>query len=374
MRNPLFEYRQRQSYADIDKTPGPQTDNYPADCTVEDCLLRHFGVVEKQATGVQISMSMGITIRHCSIYEASRAGINISEGTFGGHLIEFCDVFDTVRETGDHGSFNSWGRDRFWRLEDAPADELPQLALLDAAKPTVLRNNRWRCDHGWDVDLDDGSTNYEIYNNLFLHGGLKLREGFHRRVWNNIAVGNSLHPHVWYDNSGDEVTEEHLHGRLPPCRRHAQGQVGKEDRRQPLHHLGCRPDQVRRSRLRCPFAGRRPVVRRSGQRGLSRQGRLARAGTWVREFPDGPVRRAEARIEEDRPHAGTAWIRPDDSDPSTDAPAKAVAQLLAGSSGEGPRGRGVFGVRCQQGSGRCPPERCAGRFGGPAGMDSRRTT
>ena len=24
----------------------------------------------------------------------------------------------------------------------------------------MLRNNRWRCDHGWDIDLDDGSTNY----------------------------------------------------------------------------------------------------------------------------------------------------------------------------------------------------------------------
>ncbi len=229
MRNPLFEYQQRQSYADIDKTPGPQTniENYPADCTVEDCLLRHFGVVEKQATGVQISMSMGITIRHCSIYEASRAGINISEGTWGGHLIEFCDVFDTVRETGDHGSFNSWGRDRYWGLKDAPADELPQLALLDAVKPTVLRNNRWRCDHGWDVDLDDGSSNYEIYNNLFLHGGLKLREGFHRRVWNNIAVGNSLHPHVWYDNSGDEVTKNIWMGAYRPAGGMPKGKWGK---------------------------------------------------------------------------------------------------------------------------------------------------
>jgi len=229
VRNPLFEYRQRQSYADIDKTPGPQAnhENYPADCTVEDCLLRHFGVVEKQATGVQISMSTGITIRHCSIYEASRAGINISEGTWGGHLIEFCDVFDTVLETGDHGSFNSWGRDRYWGLKDVPPDELPQLALLDAVKPTVLRNNRWRCDHGWDVDLDDGSSNYEIYNNLFLHGGLKLREGYHRRVWNNIAVNNSLHPHVWNDHSGDEVTKNIWMGAYRPAGGMPQGKWGK---------------------------------------------------------------------------------------------------------------------------------------------------
>jgi hypothetical protein len=217
VRNPLFEYGQRLSYSQIDKTSGPQTDNYPADCLVEDCLIRRMGVVEKQATGIELSMAMGVTLRHCSIYEASRAGINISEGTFGGHVIEFCDVFDTVRETGDHGSFNSWGRDRFWGLKDAPAAELPKLALLDVVKPNVIRNSRWRCDHGWDVDLDDGSSNYEIYNNLFLHGGLKLREGFCRKVWNNIAVNNSLHPHVWYENSGDEVTRNIWMGAYRPA-------------------------------------------------------------------------------------------------------------------------------------------------------------
>ena len=217
VRNPLFEYGQRQRYADIDLTPGPKTDDFPADCVVEDCLIRRVGTVEKQAAGVQISMSQGITVRHCSIYETSRAGINISEGTFGGHVVEFCDVFDTVRETGDHGSFNAWGRDRFWGLEAAPAAELPTLALLDAVKPTVIRNSRWRCDHGWDVDLDDGSSNYEIHGNLFLHGGLKLREGFHRRVWNNIAVDNSLHPHVWYENCGDVVTRNIWMGAYRPA-------------------------------------------------------------------------------------------------------------------------------------------------------------
>jgi hypothetical protein len=206
VRNPLFDCNGHQSYADIDKTPGPRTGNYPADCTIEDCLIRNIGVVEKQVAGVEISMALGITVRHCSIYEAPRAGINISEGTFGGHLIEFCDVFDTVRETGDHGSFNSWGRDRYWGLRNVPAGEMPKLALLDVVKPNVLRNNRWRCDRGWDVDLDDGSSNYEIYNNLFLAGGLKLREGFQRKVWNNVAINNSLHPHVWFDQSGDVVT------------------------------------------------------------------------------------------------------------------------------------------------------------------------
>jgi len=78
-----------------------------------------------------------------------------------------------------------------------------ELVLLDAVKTTTLRNNRIRCDHGWDIDLDDGSSNYHIYNNLLLNGGLKLREGCYRIVENNIIINNSLHPHVWFKSSGD---------------------------------------------------------------------------------------------------------------------------------------------------------------------------
>jgi hypothetical protein len=66
--------------------------------------------------------------------------------------------------------------------------------------PNTMKNNRWRCDHGFDIDLDDGSTNYHIYNNLCLHGGIKNREGFYRDVENNIMVDNTFHPHVWFDN------------------------------------------------------------------------------------------------------------------------------------------------------------------------------
>ena len=216
--NPLFEYKQVNDFSKIDLTPGPKTDNYPADSIVEDCLIHGIGRVEKQPAGVQISMAQGITVRDVSIYDCARSGINISEGTWGGHLIEGCDVFDTVLETHDHGSFNSWGRDRFWHLRSAPAEKLPELALLDAVKTSVIRNSRWRCDHGWDVDLDDGSSNYDIYNNLLLAKGLKLREGFRRHAWNNVMVNNGLHPHVWYHANGDEVHGNILMGAHRPAR------------------------------------------------------------------------------------------------------------------------------------------------------------
>jgi len=206
VRSPIFSYGP-QNFSAMDRTPGPQNDNYPSDCLVEDCLITMTGRDEKQTAPVHISMSHKIRVNHCSIYDVPRAGININEGTFGGHIIENCDVFNTVLETGDHGSFNSWGRDRFWTPDiNQTVPEVaqnPDLPFLDMLEPNIIRNNRWRCDHGWDIDLDDGSSWYRIYNNLLLNGGLKMREGYDRQATNNVIVNNSLHPHVWYPNSGD---------------------------------------------------------------------------------------------------------------------------------------------------------------------------
>jgi len=207
VRSPSFEYYQYIPPAEIDRTPGPKTNNYPKNCKVYDNLMFNLGYVEKQSAGVQLSMCQDITVSHNTIYDVPRSGINVNEGTWGGHIIEFNDVFNTVKETGDHGSFNSWGRDRYWQADKKKLDSIvaenPALALLDVVKPIILRNNRFRCDHGWDIDLDDGSSNYLIYNNLCLNGGIKLREGVNRVVENNIMVNNTFHPHVWFKNSGD---------------------------------------------------------------------------------------------------------------------------------------------------------------------------
>ena len=220
VRSPLFRYG-KQDYKNIDHTPGPKNDNYPADCVVDNSLITRTGRDEKQTAPVHISMAYGVKVSHCSIYDVPRAGININEGTFGGHVVEYCDVFNTVLETGDHGSFNSWGRDRYWTpsvketcIEVAKDTTMP---FWDILAPNVLRNSRWRCDHGWDIDLDDGSTNYLIYNNLLLNGGLKLREGYRRIATNNVIVNNSLHPHVWYVKSGDVFKNNIVFNRYFPA-------------------------------------------------------------------------------------------------------------------------------------------------------------
>ena len=218
-------------------------------------------------------MSEAITVSHCSIYDVPRAGINIGDGCWGGHLIEGCDVFDTVQETGDHGSFNSWGRDRYWLPNiDAVNERVkkdPELPTLDCRKPIVLRHNRWRCDHGWDIDLDDGSSNYLIEDNLCLHGGIKLREGYGRIVRNNIIVGSSFHPHVWYQKQSATCSESNIVGNLlyrSACRRCGAG------RSMTICSPTSRPEVVagrpETTRIHSPVT----PFRRPGDRRLSRQG------------------------------------------------------------------------------------------------------
>ncbi|NQU49306.1 MAG: PDZ domain-containing protein [Planctomycetes bacterium] len=215
VRSPSFHYGQSVPFDQLDLAPGPKSEDYPRNSWVQDCLIHDIGQVEKQVAGVQISMASGITVRNCSIYQLPRAGINISEGTWGGHLIEGNDVFQTVLMTSDHGAFNSWGRDRFWHPNRGTMNQFtsanPNSITLDAKTTTVLRRNRWRCDHGWDIDLDDGSSNYLVEQNLCLSGGIKLREGFLRTVRSNICLNNSLHPHVWFEGSGD-VVESNIFG------------------------------------------------------------------------------------------------------------------------------------------------------------------
>jgi len=109
------EYRQSHSLSAIDRIPGPIGDRYPADSIAEENLSTIPGRWRSNPRASKFPWLPAFLVRHNSIYRVPRAGI-----TWGWHLgwasIVDNDVFDTVLETGDHGAFNSWGRDRYWTL------------------------------------------------------------------------------------------------------------------------------------------------------------------------------------------------------------------------------------------------------------------
>ncbi len=197
----------------MDLEPGPKSPDYPENCVVENCIMHDFGDFGKQVAGVFISMSHQIRSSHNTIYNCPRAGICINDGTWGGHIIEYCDIWETVRETGEHGPFNAWGRERQWNGGGGSSkDFINELTKLDAIDFTVVRNNRIAnfrksiSAGNWTIDLDDGASYYEIYNNLNLGSTIKLRDGMARKVFNNITVSAvPLGWHVWPKASEDEV-------------------------------------------------------------------------------------------------------------------------------------------------------------------------
>lgn len=203
-----------------DTSAGPKNENYPRDITISNTYMYDLGIYEKQVSGICMSIAARIHVKGNTIHRCPRAGINISDGTFGGHLIEDNDVFDCVRGTGDHGPINAWGRDRFWSLggydtRGRKGAEKKQYAFLDVIEKNVIRHNRISHTSEFGVDLDDGSSNYEIYDNLFLGTGVKLREGFGRTVRNNIIINGPINIHVSYAGNDDVVQNNVIIAKTP---------------------------------------------------------------------------------------------------------------------------------------------------------------
>ena len=166
---------------------------YPCDCDISGNHIFDCGKFGKQVAGVFISRSENNRVAHNEIHHMPRAGICINDGTWGGHIIEFNKVYDTCLESGDHGPFNSWGRDRYYCLNHSHGPDFPfheaGPVKDDARSTTVIRNNLFSNETGngtWGIDLDDGSSNYHIYNNLCVRCPIKFRDGDFRTVENNI--------------------------------------------------------------------------------------------------------------------------------------------------------------------------------------------
>lgn len=215
---------------------GPKTKDYPRDILIEGNVMRNNGRHEKQTSSVNISMALDVTVRGNSLSDSPRACLNFSDNTWGGHLIQDNDIFDCVRETGDNGSINSWGRSRFWRTGassnrfaslaqdvtfqgntggELTTDQARALMHLDVVKPITINHNRFWHDGDWAIDLDDGSSNFVITNNVLLRGGVKLRDGFERTMHNNLILDGSTFEQVSYMPGGDVIERNVTLGSRP---------------------------------------------------------------------------------------------------------------------------------------------------------------
>ena len=172
--------------ADIDGMGWDGTDgNQPRMSNILYNFAHELGIWEKQSSFYFQAKSCQNMIKGNIFFNGPRAGINFNDGFGGQSNVTENLLFNSCRESGDHGPFNSWDRQVF---------------------VTKVRDGTPQPDKDWDyitnnfmvgnydsilaIDNDDGSNYYQTHHNFFAYGyrsGMKNDFGGHdNRHYNNI--------------------------------------------------------------------------------------------------------------------------------------------------------------------------------------------
>ena len=164
----------------IDGTSG----NQPRGIKIVGNLAHEIGIYGKQVSAFMQSLACQSEISGNVFFNGPRAGINFNDGFGGGNRLENNLVFNMVRETNDHGPFNSWDRVPYLtRVKDS------QTPSLDPAISNITRNFLINNYHStWPIDHDDGSCYYYDTFNYIAYGGYKNFLGHSKTVMYNVYV------------------------------------------------------------------------------------------------------------------------------------------------------------------------------------------
>ena len=77
-------------------------------------VCREIGLIEKQSSCVFVAKSAEVTVEASAFFNGPRAQININDGHGGGHMIRGNSLFNSCRESGDHGVMNTWDRTPYY--------------------------------------------------------------------------------------------------------------------------------------------------------------------------------------------------------------------------------------------------------------------
>ncbi|UJR19719.1 hypothetical protein I4U23_022853 [Adineta vaga] len=159
----------------------------PMNTLIQSNIIHETRIYIKQSSPVFITLSRSVTVKGNVMFNMPRAAININDGFYGNHTINYNVVFDSVRETSDHGPINSWDRQPY---------------LTDAIEPvSSLRQHNSYIDHNvlfnnyrsvWPIDHDDGSCYYEDSYNFLVYGGKKNYLGHSKLDHHQIYVYSDL--------------------------------------------------------------------------------------------------------------------------------------------------------------------------------------
>eukprot|EP00696_Hemimastix_kukwesjijk_P008468 gnl/Hemi2/20698_TR6856_c0_g1_i1.p1 gnl/Hemi2/20698_TR6856_c0_g1~~gnl/Hemi2/20698_TR6856_c0_g1_i1.p1 ORF type:complete len:814 (+),score=271.94 gnl/Hemi2/20698_TR6856_c0_g1_i1:155-2596(+) len=161
------------------------TGNFPLDTSVTSNLVHEVGIFGKQTYFFFQSLAVRSSVVGNIAFNGPRAGINFNDGFGGGSVVSKNLLFNFVRETNDHGQFNSWDRQPYITLY-GKASPLPDVTpTTNHITRNFMINNY---NSVWPIDHDDGSAFYLDDFNLLIYGGAKNYLGHSKTVQNNLYV------------------------------------------------------------------------------------------------------------------------------------------------------------------------------------------
>jgi hypothetical protein len=156
----------------------------PANTLIKSNLIHEIGIYIKQSAAVLVAVSRSASIIGNLMFNVPRAAVNVNDGFYGNHTISWNVMFNTVRETSDHGPINSWDRQPY--LTDAVQPGVPSLWQHQSYIHHNTLVNNYRSI--WPIDHDDGSCYYEDSYNFQIYGGMKNLAGHSKADHHEIYV------------------------------------------------------------------------------------------------------------------------------------------------------------------------------------------
>ena len=166
--------------------PDGTNGNHPLRTTVRRNVCRAIGLVEKQSSCFFQAKTGASIVEENLFYNLPRAAININDHFSGNTSIRRNALWNTCRESGDHGAINTWDRLPY-RTVNASGEASVFPAYSNIKHNFIISN--YNSFDG--VDNDDGSSYYEISKNLFYDGeGMKSDYRGHSKLYHdNLHVG-----------------------------------------------------------------------------------------------------------------------------------------------------------------------------------------
>ena len=164
---------------------GTDAARFPRGNAVRRNHIHEYGVYGKQTSCYFQALTAASTVADNVCYNGPRAGINFNDGFFGAYNLTGNLLFNHVRETGDHGPFNSWDRQPYFTMNGVDdgfdptttkgyPPRIAKGASYLGARSHIARNFLINGYNGvWTIDHDDGSQFYNDTQNLMVFGGCK---------------------------------------------------------------------------------------------------------------------------------------------------------------------------------------------------------